>query len=151
MATVTVSAELLRRSAHLHDLTHDALVKLARMAEERVVARGMRLFDDMDPADSLYLLVQGEVALHCELGNGETRLLDTVHAGELFAWSALVEPYRYTSNATTASDCELISFDARKLRQACAEDVDLGYQVLHKIVQILSSRLESARVQLAAL
>ena len=70
--------------------------------------------------------------------------------GELFAWSSLVEPYRYTSNAMAATDCELIAFDANKLRVMCEEDVELGHQVLSKIVELLSNRLESVRVQLAA-
>lgn len=150
MVTETVSIDLLGRCAHLSDLTRDALVKLVSIAEEQVVSRGTTLFCDMDPANRFYLLLQGEIDLCCELGSGEMRVMDKVNEGELFAWSALVEPYRYTATAIAASDCDLIAFDAARLRTMCRDDVDLGCQVLKKVVQVLSSRLESVRVQLAA-
>ncbi|MFO7905551.1 MAG: Crp/Fnr family transcriptional regulator [Planctomycetota bacterium] len=150
MVTETVSADLLGRCAPLSDLTRDARAKLASIAEERMVPRGTTVFDDMDPANRFYLLIKGEISLYCELGSGEKRVMDTVNDGELFAWSALVEPYRYTATATATRDCELIAFDAAKLRTMCREDVGLGYQMFNKIAEVLSNRLESARVQLAA-
>ena len=150
MVIETVSVDLLRRCAHLSDLTRDALLKLVSIAQEEVVPRGTTVFSDMDPADKFYLLLQGDIDLCCELGSGEKRVTDRVSDGELFAWCSLVEPYRYMATAVTASDCDLIAFDAAKLRAMCREDVDLGCQVLNKVVQVLSNRLESVRIQLAA-
>ena len=144
-----VTNETLKRCAHLSNLTPEALTKLAAIADMQIVTRGETVFPDMDPAESLYLLVKGEVNICCELGNGEMRVVDIVGEGELFAWSALVEPYRYTSNAIAARDCELIAFNSAELRKLCLEDVELGFQVLNKVVQLLSRRLESVRVQLA--
>ena len=149
MATQSVSTDLLRKSAHLSELTLDALAKLAAIADDQIVTRGSTVFPDMDPAESLYLLVKGEISICCELGSGEMRVMDSVGEGELFAWSALVEPYRYTSTAIAATDCELVAFNAAKLRKLCEDDVDLGFQVLSKIVELLTNRLESVRVQLA--
>ena len=150
MISETVTPQLLHKCAHLSDLTMDALAKLATIADDVVVASGARVFSDMDPADTFYLLIKGEVNLCCEMGSGELRVMDTVNEGELFAWSALVEPHRYTSTAVAASDCELITFDAHQLRELCQEDIDLGYQVFHKVVELLTNRLESARIELAA-
>ena len=150
MVTEAVSADTLQQCAHLRDLTQDALVKLAAIAVDWNIAKDSVLFPDMDPAGKLFLLRKGEISLCCELGTAELRVIDTVTEGELFAWSALVEPYRYTSTAIAASDCELIAFDAARLREMCEKDVDLGYQVLNKIVTLLSNRLESVRVRLAA-
>jgi len=149
MASNVVTREMLRKTTHLSDLTLDALSKLASIAEERIVPRGTHVFSDMDPAERLFLVVRGEVNLCCEMGSGELRVMDSVADGELFAWSALVEPYRYTSTAVAASDTVLVAFDATKLREMCEVDVDLGSQLLNKVVQLLSNRLESVRVQLA--
>ncbi len=149
MTTESVSSEVLACCAHLSDLSPDVLSKLAAIAECQAVSEGETLFSDMDPADKLFLLVKGEVSICCEMGSGEMRATDSVNEGELFAWSALVEPYRFTSNAIARRDCELIAFDATKLRELCQEDIDLGYVVLHKVIYLLMNRLESARVQLA--
>ncbi len=144
-----VEPELLRRCLHLSDLSDSILARLADIAESQSVSPDTKLFSDMDPADQLYLIVRGEVRLCCEMGSGEVRVMDTVNDGELFAWSALVEPFRYTSTAITNGPTELVTFDAPLLRRMCEADQELGYQVLTKIVKLLSRRLASVRVQLA--
>ncbi len=144
-----VAPELLRRCQHLADLSDAILTKMAAIAEERVVSAQETIFADMDPADKLYLLVRGDICLCCEMGSGEQRVMDTVGDGELFAWSSLVEPHRYTSTAVASRQSEVIAFDAIQLRTMCDEDQELGYQVLSKIVELLSGRLERVRMQLA--
>ncbi len=150
MTTESVSSDVLAGCAHLSELSSDVLSKLAAIAEPFAIANGETLFSDMDPADRFFLLVRGEISICCEMGSGEMRPMDSVKAGELFAWSALVEPYRCTSNAIAKTDCELVVFDAAKLREMCHEDMDLGYLVLHKVIHLLAHRLKSVRGQLAA-
>jgi CRP-like cAMP-binding protein len=150
MTTETVTSEVLQSCANLCNLGRDELEKLGAIAKSVSLKAEQIVFADMDPAEYLYLLVKGEVHICCELGNGEIRVMDTVEAGELFAWSALVKPFRYTSTARCAADCELVAFDARALRKLCADDVDLGNKVLNCLVRLLANRLESVRVQLAA-
>jgi CRP/FNR family cyclic AMP-dependent transcriptional regulator len=144
-----VDPDLLRRCLHLSDLSDGILSRISAIASESQVGPDTRLFSDMDPADKLYLVVKGEVRLCCEMGSGELRPMDTVNDGELFAWSSLVEPFRYTSTAITSGPTQLITFDAPQLRRLCEADQELGYQILSKVVKLLSHRLESVRVQLA--
>ncbi len=144
-----VHPDLLRRCAHLSDLSDSILSRLAEIAQQQQFSTDTRLFSDMDPADRLYLVVTGEVRLCCEMGSGELRVTDTVNEGELIAWSSLVEPYRYTSTALTNGPTQLVAFDAPQLRRMCEVDQEVGYQVLSKVVKLLSLRLQSMRVQLA--
>ncbi len=144
-----VQPDLLRRSIHLTDLSDSILSRLAEITEGHQVSSDTKLFADMDPADRLYLVLKGEVRLCCEMGSGEMRVMDTVNDGELFAWSSLVEPFRYTSTAITNGPTELVTFDAPQLRRMCEADQELGYQILSRVVKLLSHRLESLRVQLA--
>ena len=144
-----VHPDLLRRCVHLSDLSDSILSRLAEIAEQQQFSADTRLFSDMDPADRLYLVVTGEVRLCCEMGSGELRVTDTVNDGELFAWSSLVEPFRYTSTAMTNGPTQLVAFDAPQLRRLCEVDQEVGYQVLSKVVKLLSLRLQSMRVQLA--
>ena len=145
-----VTNDMLRQNPNLAHLNDEALTKLSSIAEQQSAAANQTIFVDRDPADKLFLIVHGEVNVCCEMGSGELRVMDTVAEGELFAWSALVEPYRYTSTAVAARDTELIGLDAAKLRKFCEEDCELSFHLLTKIVELLSNRLESVRVQLAA-
>lgn len=151
MATGTLSTDLLRQCTQLSDLSHETLVKLATIAEVQNFRHGDTVFSDMDPADRLYYLVNGEIHLCCELGSGEMRVVETVHERELFGWASLVEPYRCMSTALVVADSEMVAFDSTRLRVMCDEDIDLGNEVLESIVHVLANRLKSARIQLAAM
>ena len=124
--------------------------KLASIADEQTVAAGQTIFAESDPAEYLYLIVGGEVNLTCELGSGELRVVDTLVNGELVGWAAFVEPYRCRTLATAVKDTHLVRLHAAKLRDFCNADHALGHQLLTQVAQMLSSRLNSARVQLAA-
>ena len=145
-----VTPELLRQYAHFARLAPEALQKLASIADEQTVAAGQTIFAESDPAEYLYLIVRGEVNLKYELGSGELRVVDTLADGELVGWAALVEPYRCRTLATAVKDTHLVQFRATELRSFCNADHALGHQLLTQVALMLSSRLNSARVQLAA-
>lgn len=145
-----VTPELLRQYAHFARLAPETLQKLAGIADEQTIAANQTIFAESDPAEYLYVIVRGEVNLSCELGNGELRVVDTLVDGELVGWAAFVEPYRCRTLATAVKDTHLVRLDAAKLRGFCEADHGLGVQFLTQIARMLSSRLNSARVQLAA-
>jgi CRP-like cAMP-binding protein len=107
------------------------------------------IFEEGDVADNLYIITEGEVDIEYTLGSGEKRTVDTVVAGELIMWSALVEPYKSTAVGTANSDTKLIAIAGAKLRDLCETDHDLGYRMLICLTKLLAGRLEGARVQLA--
>lgn len=144
-----VTPEMLRQYAHFARLDPQSLQKLAVIADEQTVPAGQTIFAESDPAEYLYLIVRGEVNLACELGNGELRVVDTLVDGELAGWAAFVEPYRCRTLATAVKDTHLLRIQAAELRSFCNADHALGKQLLTQVVQMLSSRLNSARVQLA--
>lgn len=145
-----VTPELLRQYAHFSNLAPESLEKLASIADEQTVAAGETIFAESDPAEYLYLIVRGEVNLACELGSGELRVVDTLADGELIGWAAFVEPYRCRTLAKAVKDTHLLRIQAAGLRNFCNADYALGKQLLTQVAQMLSSRLNSARVQLAA-
>jgi len=145
-----VTSDTLRRYSHFSQVSPEMLDKVAGIADEQTVQAGQALFAESDPAEYLYLIVRGEVTLACELGTGEFRVVDTLVDGELVGWASLVEPYRCHTFATAVKDTRFIRLAAPKLREFCEADHVFGQQLLAQVAQMLSSRLNSARVQLAA-
>ncbi len=145
-----ISPETLRRYHYFGNIGEESLKALAMVAEEKDVPAGTEMFREGDATDVLHVITKGEVEIRYLLGNGEERTVDTLVAGELLCWSALIEPYKATSIGTTVKDTHLICIDAKKLREACDSEPLLGYQLAKEISKLLAQRLESARVQLAA-
>jgi CRP-like cAMP-binding protein len=144
-----ISPEQLRRYPYFADVQEASLRQVAMISEEKSIPAGAVIFEEGDAADNLYIIADGEIDIEYTLGSGEKRTVDTVVAGELSMWSALVEPYKSTATGTAKSDTKLIAIDGGKLRDLCEQDHDLGYRMLICLTKLLAARLEGARVQLA--
>lgn len=144
-----ISPEVLRRYPYFAKVGEESLKKLAMIADEQIARAGTVLFDEGDRADKMYIVTDGEVDIQYTLGSGELRTVDTLVAGDLMMWSALVEPYRSTATGSIKKDTKLITLDGTKLRDLCEQDHGLGYRMLLCLTQLLATRLEGARVQLA--
>jgi len=144
-----VSPEMLRRFNCFFPVREESLKALATIAREESVAAGRHVFGEGDPADTLSLIVDGEVDIRYLLGSGESRVVDTLIAGDILGWSALVEPFKMTGIATTCKPTRLIRIPAQPLRELCERDPLLGYRLSTQVVRLLADRLEATRAQLA--
>lgn len=144
-----ISPEVLRRYPYFADISEESLKQLAMIAEEKAIPANTVIFNEGDPAEYLSVILQGEVNIQYRLGTGELRTVDTLVAGDLLGWSALIEPYRYTAIATTTKPTQLARLDGPRLRKLCEDDPLLGYKLTTQIAKLLAHRLEGARVQLA--
>ena len=144
-----ISPEVLRAYPYFAGASDESLRELAMTTEEMTFQEGQVLFREGQTAEHLYILIRGEVDIQYELNTGEHRTVDTVVAGDVLIWSALVKPYRTTALGIARRSCEMIAVDARKLRELCDSDRELGYSLMREIAQTTSHRLEGARVQLA--
>ena len=144
-----VSPEMLRRFNCFSPVREECLKALASIAREESVAAGRQVFGEGDPADTLSLIVEGEIDIRYLLGSGEWRVVDTLIAGDILGWSALVEPHRITGIATTRKPTRLIRIQAQPLRELCEHDPLLGYRLSTQVVRLLADRLEGTRAQLA--
>jgi CRP/FNR family transcriptional regulator, cyclic AMP receptor protein len=108
---------------------------------------GEYLFREGEPADTFYVLRHGRVSIQMRTPTREV-VLDTAHDGDVVGWSWLIPPYRWTFDARATSDTSAIAFDGACLRGKCESDATLGYALLQRVVQVMSARLQSARVRL---
>jgi len=145
-----ISPELLRRYPYFAGISDESLKEVAMMCDEVSIPAETRMFSTSDPANYLYIIVSGEVNIQYEMGNGELRTVDTLVAGDLLVWSALIEPYKTTAEGTTTKPTQLVRVKAKELRALCDRDPMLGYRLTMQVAKLLAHRLEGARVQLAS-
>lgn len=151
-----VSPELLRRFPFFGTLNPEQLKKVALIAEEITVPAGTHLFDECQPADTFYLLIDGSVDLSYkseEEFHPKTKKVfpvGEINPGEVFGISALLEPFEYNATALVSKESQLIKFGANDLRQLLNDDASLGYLFMHQVARAVMERLSYARVQLAA-
>lgn len=111
-----------------------------------VFKRGDHVFREGDPANAFYAIRNGAVAL--ELGAPSTLMIETLHAGDVLGWSWLFPPYRIRYDARAMEEVHAIAFDGACLREKCEADHDLGYELMKRFAQIITTRLQATRLRL---
>jgi len=109
---------------------------------------GQYLFREGDPADQLYLIRHGRVALEVMAPGRGALTIQTLAEGEIVGVSWLFPPYHWTSDARAVTLVRAIAMDAACLRQKCEADHDLGYELMKRLVPVLVQRLQATRLQI---
>jgi CRP-like cAMP-binding protein len=151
-----ISPELLRRYPFFSGLSESQLKDIAMISEEKSFEDEEGVFQERNPADALYLLIDGCVDLYYEFSEESKPhlykefFIGEINPGEPFGISALIEPFRLTSSARTSKPSRMIRINAEALRDLCHEDQNLAYTLTYQAAKIALERLNAARTQLAA-
>jgi CRP/FNR family cyclic AMP-dependent transcriptional regulator len=147
-----ISPELLRRYPFFCCLDEAQQKAIAMIAEDALIEKGVTLFEEGDPANTFYLLMEGGVDLFYPASRElhDLFLVAEINQGEPFSISALIEPHVLTATAKTTSSARILKVNAQALRALCEVDAKMGYALMRQAAMAAMERLHFARVQLAA-
>ena len=148
-----VPPEILQRFSFFPGLSADELNGLSFIGREISFQRGDCVFHEGDPAHALYLLLEGwvDVLIDAEVGDDRHGLMMTLTAGDIFGWSAVVEPHAYTASAVCASPVKAISLSRVELQALFEIDREFYCTIVTQICHVIASRLRATRLQMASL
>ncbi|MBI4580856.1 MAG: cyclic nucleotide-binding domain-containing protein [Planctomycetes bacterium] len=146
-----ISPEALRRYIYFTTVSEPSLRQVAAISEEKTARKGDVLFREGEEATHLHILIEGEVDVQYELGDGSHQTVDTLVAGDLMVWSSVLEPHTTHSMGVARTNVRLVAIDAPRLRALMESDPVLGYRLMSGVAREVSHRLEGARVRLAAM
>lgn len=129
----------------LPSLSSDSQEKLLSLAEVQRYKEDEVIFRQNDPSLYLYIVKSGIIGIETFLPSRGFHQLVTLGPGELFGWSALVEPRHETATARPVEDAEVFAFAAGKLTDLCLQDPVFGYEVYKALATVISSRLKATR------
>lgn len=113
-----------------------------RFAEEQM------LFREGDAADTFFLIRHGTVAIETFRPVGGAMMIETVEPGDVVGWSWLFAPYRWHFDARALTVVRATAFDGACLRDKCAADPALGYELMSRFAQLLVERMQWMRLRL---
>ena len=124
------------------------LEQIARLCEKVQFLNGDKILNRSEQAEFFYIVTKGKVNLCFNvsiLSVDREIVVDTKHAGDVFGWSALMEPYMLTLSAYCDEDCELIRMPGRDVLSLCQEQNHIGFILMRNLGKIVGSRL--AKIQ----
>lgn len=118
------------------------ITKIANNSEEESYKKNSMIFKTGEKASHFFVLVEGGIDI--SLGKKESAHMSVTKPGEIFGWSALVEPYVYTANARATKDTKIIKISRDLVEQAINEHPAEGLAVLKNLAGIIAQRLRYA-------
>jgi CRP-like cAMP-binding protein len=106
------------------------------------------LLREGEPANTFYLIRDGEVAVESHVPAGGPLSIARVWAGGIAGYSWLFPPYRNGFDTHALTDGSAIALDGACLRGKAEADHELGYQLMKRFTQLMLERLQATRRQL---
>ncbi len=139
--------ELVESQRFCQGLSEGQCEGLAACACERRFAEGEFLLRQHAPADTFYLVLEGQVQIRLTLPGQGAVTLETIGPDEAVGWSWFAPPYRCQFDARATAPTRTLAFAADSLRALMERDPAIGYTVLKALVSTLSERVQSCRLQ----
>lgn len=108
------------------------LLELARLGETRSWEAGVDVVREGDPADSMYLIHEGELRVVVAGDGGRTVELTTLHAGEFFG-ELMLSGDRRSATVQTVQRSWLTRVSATEVQILLASRPDLGLRLLQAL------------------
>ncbi len=144
-----VSIERLKQSDVFAELTTAELADIARFCREELHQENDVLLTEDAPAERLFLVEQGKLALEKKIqlgkrGKARAATIGYVEPGSVAGWSALVRPYVYTSTAVCLEPTRVIAIDGAGLREYLQQHPAVGFKVVEMVASLIGTRYKSA-------
>ena len=130
-----------------HDLSPAALEEVMAAARLRRMAKQTRIFNQGDPAERAYALIDGSVRISQAGGDGAEVVIRFIGPGEMFGAVALFTNRQYPADATTLSNSLKISWSETDLLALLRRHP----QIALNVIRIIGKRLKEAQERMREL
>jgi len=138
---------MLQRHPFVEDFDPRHVDIMAQSATRVRFERNQIIFREGDECPDFYLFSAGLVALEI-VAPGQTFRVQTLQAGDELGWSALLMGKRKHFQARGLERVDALAFDGGELLAACKRDPSFGYVLMHRLLSVVSGRLQATRLQL---
>lgn len=146
--TGTIAKDLLR-SSYFRGAPEKVLKELAALFRQVSFTKGAIILKEKSRARHLLVLSKGAVALSSRQGEGEFITGIVKKKGDLFGWSALVYPRKYTSTAKALEDCQVLMIKGKDMERLFQRHPTFGLLFLQRFSCLIATRLFRTRSLLA--
>jgi CRP-like cAMP-binding protein len=145
------TATALGKHAFLSGLSAGHLEQLAQCTQQITLTADQYLGREREAATTWYLIQSGRVAIEVRRsGRGAVCVL-VLGPGDIVGWSWIVPPHRWQFDVRVVDTVQALALDAEALRTLCETDHELGYQLLKRLIVVVSGRLAATQKQVLAL
>lgn len=134
--------EAIQESELFRGVTPRILTEIAKESEEVIFKKGTTIFSKGEVSQDIYELIEGSIDLMAT--KKEIVHLTVSRSGQIFGWSALVEPYTRTATARCPVDTRAIRISRDSIEKTIEKHPHEGTAILKNLMRIIADRLREA-------
>jgi len=126
-------------------LSDEQIGLLTNRAAIRTYPRGAIIVSEGDEGNSMFVIESGSVKAFLSDENGREVVLSTQGPGEYFGDLALFDDEPRSASVMTLEPCKVMIITKAQLREAIAEDPEIGFSLLHGLAKRVRILTENVR------
>ncbi len=142
---------MLERVATFSNMNQDYVKLLEPLVERFTCPSGATVIEQGQPAEYLYLIIDGKVQVSYKPYDGTSITVAHVEKDGVFGWSAVVGSQTYTSSVTAIEDLDTFRIHGNELRRLCVDHPEAGKEILERIAGVVSSRWTNSHEQVKSI
>jgi len=124
-------------------LSQEQLQKFYAICREETFLPGAVLHQQGDPAENVFIILQGQVAEELNVGGRTMSPMKPLGAGDVTGCSALFPPNVHTCTARAISEVNTLVVDAEKMRKLFDEDCEIARSFYRHVIGALHHRMRT--------
>lgn len=142
LLTSTCDTGILEHTGFFSGLSVKQLEQVSRVSRLADFPQGSQIYGLGEPANEMFVLVDGMVRFTIGLGNRQTHGGQILRRGEVFGWAALVKNARKRiATAQTLTACNVLAINGEQMLFLMDQDHSLGYHVMTQLNQLITGNL----------
>ncbi len=127
--------QAIRATPLLRDLGDPVMDRLAGISKILFVAAGIEVCRQGEPADHLFIVLEGQLAATASAASGISAVVEVIHAGRAIGLATLLAQLPRLTNARTVVPCRLLSIQASGLLALVEQELSLVTALLRAEAQ----------------
>jgi CRP/FNR family cyclic AMP-dependent transcriptional regulator len=141
-------AQVLKKCALFRNLNDEQLDVIEEMYTSEVFEPGTIICKQDKKGEKVYVVEDGLVGIILEVGPLSQRQVQSASKYDVFGWSAVIEPFRYTATVKAIKKTTALSFQGKDLHDLCIKHPEIGCLVSKGLTSVVVRRLNEAYTQL---
>jgi CRP/FNR family cyclic AMP-dependent transcriptional regulator len=147
-----ISIKDVREADLFKGLNVKQLQRLSRLFIEGSFQAGEVIFSQGEPAEKLYILIEGMVTLGVKAkGQIDITAYSVNKKGEVFGLPCLIKPYQNNVSATCNKKTKVLCIQGEILRKLMKQNSNMGIEIMDKVAETYLNRLNSTRAMITNL
>ncbi|MBC3179539.1 CRP-like cAMP-activated global transcriptional regulator GlxR [Corynebacterium lujinxingii] len=139
--------DTLARAGIFQGVDSEAVAALISEMDTVEFPKGTTIFEEGEPGDRLYIIVDGKIKLARHAPDGRENLLSVMGPSDMFGELSIFDPGPRTSSAVCVTDVTCATMDSTMLRQW----IDNHPEISQQLLRVLARRLRRTNASLADL